>query len=224
MIYELLAGTKLFASEAQVSRYYFGKWPFPEDRLKALSPPTHDVGILLLKSMLVIEPEDRPTAAGALGYQWLAGPKSSIQGSGDDQDEVTQSRDENTRSPPSTDELATDDRPRKRHCESNPIRQGSTRCIPRDVATGVNPGLLKSGEPVTPSTVSDTLDVASAESSLGQPSFRMSEITHHYSQPTRSNSSKVARKKQIGNFPQTCLPGGIRMSISVHVGLGANRN
>ena len=45
VIYELLIGTKLFALEGQVSRYYFGKWPFPEDKLQALSPPTDDVGI-----------------------------------------------------------------------------------------------------------------------------------------------------------------------------------
>ncbi|PUU79618.1 kinase-like domain-containing protein [Tuber borchii] len=37
VICELLAGTKLFASEGQVSRYFFGKWPFPQDKLKALS-------------------------------------------------------------------------------------------------------------------------------------------------------------------------------------------
>ena len=74
VIYELLVGTKLFASEGQVSRYFFGKWPFPQDKLKGLSP-TDDVGITLLKSMLSIQPEDRPTAVDALSHVWLVRPK-----------------------------------------------------------------------------------------------------------------------------------------------------
>ena len=76
VIYELIAGTKLFVSEFQLCRYFFGKWPFPEDRLKGLSPPIEDIGISLIKAMLVIQPEDRPTAADALNHVWLAGPKS----------------------------------------------------------------------------------------------------------------------------------------------------
>jgi len=90
VIYELRAGAKLFISEIQVSRYYFGKWPFPEDTLKALSCPTGDAGISFLKSMLLIQPEDRPTAARALRHFWLAGLKSDTENSGDDQDEKAQ--------------------------------------------------------------------------------------------------------------------------------------
>ncbi|KAG0643271.1 kinase-like domain-containing protein, partial [Tuber brumale] len=70
VVYELLAGRRLFVSEGQVSRFYFGKWPFPEDELKGLSPPTDDVGISLLKCMLAIQPKDRPTAASALMHAW----------------------------------------------------------------------------------------------------------------------------------------------------------
>ena len=76
VIYELLVGTKLFISEGQVSHYYFGKWPFPQDTLKGLPPPTEDLGISILNSMLIIQPEDRPTAAYALGHRWLMGLKS----------------------------------------------------------------------------------------------------------------------------------------------------
>ena len=67
VIFELVVGTKLFLAEGQVSRYYFGKWSFPEDKLTGLSPPVGDFGISLLKSMLAIQPEDRPIAAAALG-------------------------------------------------------------------------------------------------------------------------------------------------------------
>ncbi|PUU76162.1 hypothetical protein B9Z19DRAFT_1194934 [Tuber borchii] len=66
VIYELLVGTQLFASETQLSRYFFGISPSPEDKLKG------------------------PTAAGSLGNAWLAGLKSDDENSGDDQDEVTQ--------------------------------------------------------------------------------------------------------------------------------------
>ena len=37
VIYELLVGTQFFVSEAQVSRYFFGKRLFPEDKLKEFS-------------------------------------------------------------------------------------------------------------------------------------------------------------------------------------------
>ena len=52
VIYELLAGTKLSTSEAQVSLYFFGKRSFPEDKLKEFSPPTGNLGILLLRIAL----------------------------------------------------------------------------------------------------------------------------------------------------------------------------
>ena len=96
VVYELLVGIKLFVSEGQVSRYFFGKWPFPEDKLKGLSPPMDDIGISLLKSMLVIQSEDRPTAAGALSHRWLAGLKGNNKDSEDDRDEAVQTPDEGT--------------------------------------------------------------------------------------------------------------------------------
>ncbi|KAG0640816.1 kinase-like domain-containing protein [Tuber brumale] len=74
VIYELLVGTILFPREGHVARYAFGRLPFPEDKLKGLSSPTDDAGISLLKSMLAIQPEDRPTAVGALSHEWLVGP------------------------------------------------------------------------------------------------------------------------------------------------------
>ena len=82
MIYELLVGVKLFVSQAEVYCYYFGIRLFPEDRLKGLSPPTDDLGIGFLKSMHVIQPEDHPTAAGALRHWELAGLMSDNADSG----------------------------------------------------------------------------------------------------------------------------------------------
>jgi len=94
VIYELLVGTKLFLSESQVSRYYFDQYPFPEATLQGLSPPTDDLGISLLKSMLMIQPGDRPTAEGALSHGWLAGLKRNTEESGENEDGVAQSRDD----------------------------------------------------------------------------------------------------------------------------------
>ena len=114
VIYELLVGTHLFPTWGQVSCYYHGKWPFPEDKLKGLPTPVDDAGISLLKSMLAIQPEDRPTAVGALGNAWLTDLKSDDEDSGDEQDETTQSGDERTYSEESEGKLTTRDKPKKR--------------------------------------------------------------------------------------------------------------
>ena len=76
VVYELLVGERLFVSEKIFYSYFFNKWPFPEEKLKGLSLPTDDLGISLVKSMVSIQPEDRPTAVGALNHVWLAGLKS----------------------------------------------------------------------------------------------------------------------------------------------------
>jgi len=115
VIYELLVGTKLFVSEFQLGLFFSGSWPFPEERLRALSPPTDDTGISLLKSMLEIQPEDRPTAGGALRNPWLTGLKNDSEESGDDKDESTLSRKRKKR-------RATYNEPKRRRNERNPIR------------------------------------------------------------------------------------------------------
>jgi len=140
VIYELLVGTHLFASGDQVSRYYYRKLPFPKDELKGLSPPIDDAGISLLKSMLAIQPEDRPTAENALGNSWLVGLKSDDEDSGDDQDETAQSRDTSW-SRKSEGKLSTHDKKKKRRGQRNPITRDNPKCASGDVALGVNPGL-----------------------------------------------------------------------------------
>jgi len=126
--YELLVGTKPFASDGQVLRYYFEKSPFPEDQLQELSPPTDGVGISLLKSMLSIQPDDRPTAASALNHRWLAGLNGGNGDNGDDRDEVTQSRDEGGKSRKSRDKRASRDRPKKKLSERNPSSRDNPGC------------------------------------------------------------------------------------------------
>ena len=185
VIYELLVGTKLFPSEGQVSRYYFGKLPFPVDKLKGLSPPTDDIGISLLKSMLLIQPEDRPTAAAALSHEWLAGIHSDDEGGCEDQDEVTQSRDESTRSGKRKNNLSTHDRPKKRRSKKRQTKPADTRSIPGGVAfVGVGP--QSGGDPSTQKTVIDTsvmttspADAASAENSGVETGAKKSKLISH---------------------------------------------
>ncbi|KAG0643277.1 kinase-like domain-containing protein, partial [Tuber brumale] len=98
VVYELLVGTKLFVSEGQVIGYYYGKFPFPRDTLRALSPPTDSVGISFLESLLVIQPEDRPTAASALKHVWLVDVGGGGEDGRDDRNEQPQGQHERTRS------------------------------------------------------------------------------------------------------------------------------
>ena len=173
VIYELLAGTRLFASETQVYCYYHGILPFPEDKLKGLSPPTDDAGISLLKSMLAIQPGDRPTAADALGNAWLVGLKSDNEGSGNDQGESAQSRDESSWSGESEGKLAAHRKRKKKRGERNPTTQDYLKYAPGDVAFGANPRSQWGSDPTTPKSEIGTAmmispDAASAGSSLIQ--------------------------------------------------------
>jgi len=171
VIYELLAGTRLFASETQVSHYYHEISPFPEDKLKRLSPPTDDAGILLLKSMLAIQPGYRPTVEKVLGNAWLVGLKSDNEDSGDDHDETAQSGDESSWGREIEGKLTTH-RKRKKRGQS-PITQGDSKYAPGDVALGANPRSQSGSDPTTLKFKIGTAmvippDVASAESSLIQ--------------------------------------------------------
>jgi len=147
VIYELLAGTRLFASETQISRYSLGIWPFPEDKLKALSTPTDDAGISLLKSMLSIQPKDRPTAEDALGNAWLVGLESSDEDSGDDQYETPQNRDESSWSRKGEGKLTTHEERQNRRGQRDPIPKDDSEFAPGDAALGANAGLQLNSDP-----------------------------------------------------------------------------
>jgi len=79
VIYELLVGARLFVSLYQVSRYPIQKQLFLEEKLKRLPTPADDVGTSLLKSMLSIQPEDRPTAAEALNDLWFVAQSDLVE-------------------------------------------------------------------------------------------------------------------------------------------------
>jgi len=187
VIYELLTGAKLFVSEGQVSRYYFDKWPFPENKLKGLSPPIDDVGISLLKSMLVIQPEDRPTVASALSHGWLADLKNGNEDSRGDLDEAAQSRDRNTVNRKRENKLAIHNGRKRSRSENNPITQDNTRCIPEGAALGV--GAAFSG------------------SSAVQARPRRSEPISYNFQATHSKGLETQEEKRVGDILLTYLQG-----------------
>ena len=211
VIYELLTGTKLFALEGQVSRYFFGRCPFPEDKLKGLSPPTDDIGISLLKSMLLIRPEDRPTATGALSHGWLAGIKSDCEDSGDDQDRTAQNLDEGVLGRKGEKKLAILDIPKEKRGKGNPITQDETRRILGGVGLGANGRSQRGGHAAIPKaridgSVITQLDVVSPEISIFQmasvkpESMPQSPLIAH----SAGKAAKTLRRKQIRTVPQSC--------------------
>jgi len=208
VICELLAGAKLFVSELQLYRYFYGTWPFPEESLRVLSPPTDDTGISLLKVMLAIQPEDRPTATGALRNQWLAGLGGDDEGSGDDKDMKTQSRDGSTRSSKRKKRLSTNNEPKKKSESDTMIPEGAMR-IPMGANFGTNTGSEMGYDLTIPENSSDTSmmmlsDTSPTENLVVQTRPRKSDIVSHYPQSTRPKSPKRMRKKQIRHTPQTC--------------------
>ena len=114
VIYELLVGSRLFGSEFQLYRYFYGIWPFPEDRIRGVSPPADDIGISLLKTMLQIQPEDRPTAADALSHTWLADLESNNEHSRDDGANTIRNGCRSMLSGKRENRLTTNDRPKQR--------------------------------------------------------------------------------------------------------------
>ena len=211
VIYELLVGTKLFALEGQVSRYYFGKWLFPEDKLKGLSPPADDTVISLLKSMLVIQPDDHPTAAAALSHSWLAGIRSDNEDSDENQDEVTQSRNKSTRSGKRKNSLSTHDRPKKRRSRRNKTKPANIRCIPGGVALSADAGSQSGNDLRIQKSIINTsmmrpslADADSVEYSRFETWRRKSESIPHNFQATDSKSPNALGKTKIHYIPQTC--------------------
>ena len=178
VVYELLVGTKLFVSEFHLYRYFYGIWPFPEDRIRGVSPPADDIGISLLKAMLSIQPEDRPTAGDALSHAWLADLKCDNEHSGDDGAETIESGDRSMPSRESESRTATDDRPKKRKTRGDPITQDDTKCTRGGVDLGASPRSCGASDLATAKAPIDTFVMppdASTEISAAQMGSRIFE-------------------------------------------------
>ena len=227
VIYELLVGTKLFVSEAQVSRYYFSKWPFPEDRIKQLSFPIPDAGILLLKSMLTIQPEDRPTAMRALSSGWLADLEAGNNDSRDDQDKTTQNQDWSTRSRKCKNRPAAHDIPKERS-KSNPISWDDTRCISGDTDLGADTGSQGRGNHTARKAIADASvaipsGAASSASSTVQGRNQKSELIAYNSQAPCSKGLGAQGGEPVEDFRARYLQSSTPNSkLNLHIKPVAN--
>jgi len=211
VVYELLVGERLFVSEFQLYRYFYGTWAFPEESLRALSPPIDDTGISLLRAMLAIKPGDRPTATGALGNSWLTGLKDDNEENGGDKDSRTQSRNRSTLSNKRKNRLATHSQPKKKHERDprGPITQAGAKCTPgsgdfwaeKESKMGGDLSVAQSSFDTSMVTLSDAVP---AETLVAQTGSLKSGIAPKNFQETHTKSSKRVRKKQIHNTPQTC--------------------
>ena len=146
VIYELLGGTKLFVSGHQVSCYLIQKLPFLEEKLRRLPAPTDDTGTSLLKSMLSIQPRNRPTAADALNHVWLAGFTGGNEHSGGDGDWEPPSRYETTPRRQRKNILAPHDGLEKKIREGSPSTGDNASYITGDVGSEVDPRSQGDGE------------------------------------------------------------------------------
>jgi len=208
VIYELLVGTNFFVSEFQLYSYFYGTWPFPEESLRVLSPPTDDTGIVLLRTMLAIQPGSRPTATGALRNQWLTGLKSIKEMSGSEKDERRQSHDGSTPSNKGKNRRSTCNE-REKKIERDPITQGGTRCISGGADSLANTGSKMGDDPTVEESSFDssmmTLSyTAPTRSPVIQTGPRKSEFVSPNFKETHCKSPKRVRKKHIRNTPQTC--------------------
>ena len=158
--------------------------------------------------MLLIQPEDRPTAAGALRHGWLAGVKTGNEDSADGQEETTQSRGETTLSRKRKVGLATQDSQKKRRSGRNQIVKGDTRCIPVDVASEANAGSQCGGDPTASKAVANicvttALDASSVGSSVVQVGPRNPESIPHNSQAIHPVGHGAKGGRKIRNIPHT---------------------
>ena len=211
VIFELLVGRRLFVSVGQVSRYFFKKWPFPEDELKRLSLPTDDIGISLLKSMLQIHPERRPTAADALSHPWLENLEIHNEYSGDDEDKAIQSRNEGTPSRKRKNKT-THHRSKKRKRKKNTMVQDDTGCIPGSVPLGLDTGFQWGGDSTTPKSIIDAptmplADAPSPESPEVQTKHQKPKLMPHNSFQGRQRTGGEASLQYSTNVgPQMANP------------------
>ena len=146
VIYELLGGIKFFISAHQVSCYLIQEMPFLEERLRRLPRSTDDTGISLLKSMLSIQPRDRPTAADALNHVWLAGLTGGNEQSRGDEGRTPRSRGEATPRRQFKNTLAPHDGLENKRSKGGPPTGDEARCMTGDVGSWVNPRSRGCGE------------------------------------------------------------------------------
>ena len=222
VIYELLVGTELFVSVYQVSCYLIHKKPFLEEKLKRLPTSIDDAGTSLLKSMLSIEPGDRPTAAEALNNAWLMGLRSGGEYRGGDEGGMTRSPNERTPNGKCKTRLAPDNKSKKRSEGVSPT-QDDTWCAPGDLGSAVDQESQISSKSATLKAMIDISvitqsDVASTGSSASHLGHQKSEPMTHDIQTSYSKGPRVQGKKQVCDIPPRCPRCNIpNIKLNLHI-------
>jgi len=165
--------------------------------------------------MLIIQPEDHPTAEGALSHGWLAGLKRNTEGSDENEDGTTQRGNESTLSRKRKKILATNNRPKKRRSERNPIGRDRTGCIQRDVGLVANSASQMGSDPTERilGTAMIPSDAADTPSSLVQMGPQTPGLVPCNFEATHSKSTKVLRKGEMRNVAQTSDQGTVSSRI-----------
>jgi len=229
VIYELLVGTWLFPSEAQVSHYYFDKWRLPEDRYKEQAFLIGNAGISVLKSTLIIQHENHLIAMGALSHRLLGGFTAEDNNSRDDHDETIQNRDQSNIRRKRENTPATSDRPKKRR-EGNPITRNPTRHISGGAALEANARSLWVGNHTAQKTTIDASvatppNSVSSGSSLVQAGYQKSKPMPYNFHALHSADLGIKGGKSVGDFSpkyfQTSTP---NTKLNLNTKLVANEN
>ena len=137
--------------------------------------------------MLAIQPEDRPTVAGALSHGWFVDLKNGNEDSRGDPDETTQSQDQNTVSRKHENRLVAHNGRKRSRSENNPITQDNARYIPEGAAPGA--------------------DAASSRTSVVQARRQGSKPMSYNFQATHSKGLEAQGGEQVGDILPTYLQG-----------------
>ncbi|KAG0640230.1 kinase-like domain-containing protein [Tuber brumale] len=72
VVYELLAGARLFCSLGDIMRYYYKKGNLVSEKSSKLTTPISDIVKSFIQALVDTDPEGRPNVVGAASHVWLA--------------------------------------------------------------------------------------------------------------------------------------------------------
>ncbi|RPA91680.1 kinase-like protein [Choiromyces venosus 120613-1] len=71
VVYELLAGERLFSSLGQIMDFYYNKGTFPEEKLSKLDTSSFNAVKSFIQGLVLLDPGKRPSAVDAASNVWL---------------------------------------------------------------------------------------------------------------------------------------------------------
>ncbi|RPA89656.1 kinase-like protein [Choiromyces venosus 120613-1] len=74
VVYELLAGERLFSSLGQIMAFFYNKGKFLEQKSRELAAPLSDAAESFIQGLVLLDPDNRPSAMDAASDAWLQRP------------------------------------------------------------------------------------------------------------------------------------------------------